>query len=171
MKEKLGPILWQFPPNMKFYEQKFKTFFKLLPKDLRHAIEIRNDTFNDKRFIELLRKYNLAYVISDSVERWFYDEHLTSDFVYVRLHGFNEIYAGSYTGTALSLWAKKIKKWQRGKDVFVHFDNNFKVNAPFDAVSLILKLQKLQGLVLPEINPRETLNRKRVKKVRTQKAP
>ncbi|MCC2677816.1 MAG: hypothetical protein K0R29_392 [Pseudobdellovibrio sp.] len=180
LKEKLGPILWQFPPNMKFDEDRFKKFFKILPKDLRHAVEIRNDSFKDERYIELLRKYNVAYVIADTANRWVYAEDLTADFVYVRLHGFKELYTGGYTLPALKKWKEKFLCWQAGntadrpvliadhikgrskkKDMFIYFDNDAKVNAPFDAAALASLLENENSLVLPEIDPRETLKRKK----------
>lgn len=178
LKEKLGPVLWQFPPNMKFEEERFKNFFKILPKTLRHAVEIRNDSFRDERYIALLRKYNVAYVIADTADRWIYAEDLTSDLVYIRLHGFKELYSGGYPERALDTWAARIKKWRRGasatrpqliappakaapKDVFIYFDNDAKVNAPFDAAALTLKLARQKGLVFPAENPHDLLERKK----------
>jgi len=181
LKEKLGPMLWQFPPNMKFDEDRFKTFFKILPKDLRHAVEIRHDSFKDERYIALLRKYNIAYVIADTANRWIYAEDLTADFVYVRLHGFKELYRGGYTRPALKKWKEKLLCWKEGntaknaalisdhvtgrskktKDMFIYFDNDAKVNAPFDAASLMLLMENEKTLILPEIHPSETLRRKR----------
>lgn len=181
LKEKLGPILWQFPPNMKFDEAKFREFFKILPSDLRHAVEIRNNSFKDPKYIELLRKHNIAYVIADTADRWVYAEDITADFIYVRLHGFKELYTGGYPKSALKVWADKLKNWESGKttkkpvligeaikpkskmkkDMFIYFDNDAKVNAPFDATSMMLLLKDEPGLILPEIDPKETLKRRR----------
>jgi uncharacterized protein YecE (DUF72 family) len=164
---------------MKFDKDRFQKFFKTLPKDLRHAVEIRNDSFKDPHYIELLRKYNIAYVIADTADRWVYAEDLTADFVYVRLHGFKELYSGGYTKPALKMWAERIKSWQSGKpaknptliakhavktkgkkDTFIYFDNDAKVNAPFDAASLMLLLQDESALIMPEVDPKETLKRR-----------
>jgi uncharacterized protein YecE (DUF72 family) len=180
LKEKLGPVLWQFPPNMKYDPDRFKKFFKTLPKDLRHAVEVRNDSFKDPGYIDLLRKYNIAYVIADTADRWLYAEDLTADFVYARLHGFKELYSGGYPKAALKMWAEKFKLWQIGKtaknpklisdpvrtpktkkDMYIYFDNDAKVNAPFDAASLMHLLQEEKSLVLPEISPKETLARRK----------
>jgi uncharacterized protein YecE (DUF72 family) len=67
--------------------------------------------------------------------------HVTSDFVYVRLHGDIKIYTSGYSERALASWARRIRNWDRdGRDVYVYFDNDVKVKAPFDALSLMRKL-------------------------------
>src|SRR6185503_288249 len=113
LKEKLGPILWQFPPGFAFNEERFGAFFELLPKTttdtaklakkhdvrlkgrswtktdadrpMRYAVEIRHDSFKDARFIKLLRKHNIALVLADTAGRWPYMEDVTADFIYARL--------------------------------------------------------------------------------------
>lgn len=189
LNEKLGPILWQFPPNFKFDFDRFASFFELLPRDfksaarlarhhdkklkeraylkvsanhrIRHAIEIRNDTFRDKRFIALLRKFSVAAVFADTAGKWPYFEDITADFVYCRLHGDEELYVSGYTDSALNHWAQRINLWRTGheppdatringpatrhsnRDVFVYFDNDVKVRAPSDAANLAQKLASL----------------------------
>lgn len=186
LKEKLGPILWQFPPSMVFDPDKFETFLDLLPKDfnearklgkksqlrqdrqylnveknfrIRHAVEIRNISFLNPWFVELLRKYNVAIVYADTAGKWPYLEDITSDFIYVRLHGDEELYVSGYDEDDLEFWSERIKLWMNGKqapdqltitdekvppvkrDVFVYFDNDAKVRAPVDAKELIHKLE------------------------------
>jgi uncharacterized protein YecE (DUF72 family) len=183
LKHKLGPILWQLPPNLTFAPATLETFVQLLPQDcesaqqiarkhedrmngrvhleidanrpLRHAIEIRNDSFNTPGFIQLLRKHNVGLVIADTAGRWQSPEDVTADFVYIRLHGEEELYASGYTPAALDSWAEKIRAWSAGaeppsaahwsdnpakkmksRDLFVYFDNSVKVKSPFDAMSL-----------------------------------
>src|SRR5690606_37419921 len=113
--EKLGPILWQFPPSFRFNPELFESFRKLLPHDnedaltlahkresrmhgreyleidrkrvIRHAVEIRNESFIDLAFIKLLRKYKVALVIADTAGKWPYRQDVTADFIYMRLHG------------------------------------------------------------------------------------
>lgn len=183
LKDKLGPILWQFPPSMRFDPQVFESFLKLLPHDtetassiarghnlrprshaqiaidskrkLRHAVEIRNESFVDPEFIALLRHYQVAFVIADTAEKWPYYEDLTADFVYIRLHGAEELYSSGYTDAALDRWAERIRIWANGKQphdarlistepprqratrqIFCYFDNDIKVRAPFDAAKL-----------------------------------
>jgi uncharacterized protein YecE (DUF72 family) len=181
LKEKLGPILWQFPPNFPFDEARFEAFFALLPRDtaearrlatrhdyrvagrswigrvderpVRHAVEIRHTSFMTPRFIALLRRYGSALVFADTVE-WPYFEDLTSDFAYLRLHGSEELYVSGYDDAALDRWAARVALWAAGRapkdarclvpatgparprDVYVYFDNDAKVRAPFDALGL-----------------------------------
>jgi uncharacterized protein YecE (DUF72 family) len=187
LEEKLGPLLWQFSPQFSFDRDRLDHFLSLLPRDtaaaavlaehhddrlkgrawtrtdhkraLRHAIEIRHPSFLDPEFIELLRRQRIALVFADSVE-WPYAEDLTADFVYVRLHGSEELYASGYSDEALDHWAVRTKLWSRGtqpndarlaapdlppprksaRDVFVYFDNDAKVRAPFDACLLRARL-------------------------------
>ncbi|MDR3608163.1 MAG: DUF72 domain-containing protein [Oligoflexia bacterium] len=172
LKEKLGPILWQFPPNMRFDPERFEAFVRLLPQDtqaaarmaenrdpwmrgrslvetdrkrsLRHAIEVRHESFRNPRFSRLLKRHKIAWVVSHSSNAWPYFEEVTADFVYVRLHGEGALYSGGYGSRALDRWAKKARDWAAGKcgrDVFVYFDNDAKVRAPFDAQLLEKRLE------------------------------
>ncbi len=185
---KLGPILWQLPPNFRYQPELLETFFSLLPQNteqaallaekhdsrmsgrcmteplfhqpIRHAIEIRNDSFAVPEFIELLRRYQVALVCADTVE-WPRLMDLTSDFVYCRLHGSEVLYVSGYTGKALDGWARRVSAWARGsepedakkvidspaqamggRDVFVYFDNDAKVRSPVDAQSLRKLVEK-----------------------------
>ncbi len=183
--EKLGPFLWRFPPNFRFEPERLRKFFSLLPRDtyaaatlarkhdarledrawikpdakrpLRHAIEIRHPSFETPEFIELLREHDIAMVVADSAGMWPLIEDATSDFLYVRLHGDEELYVSGYTPEALAAWGRKVRVWVKGhtpsgthlltkrqsnsgRDVFVYFDNDAKVHAPFDAMSLAHQL-------------------------------
>ena len=155
---KLGPILWQFPPSLKFDAARFGAFFDILPKDLRHAVEIRHDSFRAPDFIELLRKYAIALVCADTVE-WPRLMDLTADFVYCRLHGSEQLYVSGYDDKALDRWAERIRAWAaggepadaertlpplppgKGRDVYVYFDNDVKVRAPIDAQALARRVE------------------------------
>ena len=178
LKEKLGPILWQLPPNFSFDPQRVADFFDLLPADtssmsklaarheaklkgrtitqtdarraVRHAIEVRHHSFNDKRFVALCRKHGVAIVVADTAGKWPVIEELTADFMYVRLHGEEELYVSGYTEKALAAWAKKITRWRRTRDVFVYFDNDVKVRAPFDAMHLAALLAGREAIKTPE---------------------
>jgi uncharacterized protein YecE (DUF72 family) len=185
--EKLGPFLWQFPPNFQFDAERMEHFLSLLPHDtdaalaqarhyeprmegkvslnadkkrvLRHAVEIRHESFVDEAFVALLRKYKVAMVVADTAGKWPDYEDVTADFMYLRLHGDKELYASGYSEEALERWAGKIRAWTTGKqpadaklisskapprrasrDLFCYFDNDIKVHAPFDARKLIEKL-------------------------------
>jgi uncharacterized protein YecE (DUF72 family) len=145
LREKLGPFLWQFPPQMAWREDVFEDFLALLPRDtaaaealarrrdgrlsgravvkakvaqpLRHAVEIRHPSFACEGFVNQLRRHNVAFVFADTAQRWPYFEDLTADFVYIRLHGDVELYTSGYTDNALDQWARKIRAWSRGGQV------------------------------------------------------
>jgi uncharacterized protein YecE (DUF72 family) len=169
LKEKLGPFLWQFPPMFTFRPERLAAFFELLPRTtgealalarrrdrrmigrsrlaidadrrLRHAVEIRHPSFMSAEFVALLRKHGIGLVVADTAGKWPRMFHLTADFVYVRLHGDVKIYTSGYSGRALASWARRIRSWDRdGRDVYVYFDNDVKVRAPFDALELMRRL-------------------------------
>jgi uncharacterized protein YecE (DUF72 family) len=138
---KLGPILWQFPPNMAFDPVLFRAFFEKLPQStkeaealarhhdarlngrdwlqsdgdrpMHHAVEIRHESFRAPGFIELLREYDAALVCADTVE-WPLLMDLTADFVYCRLHGSEELYVSGYDHAALDRWASRVRTWTQG---------------------------------------------------------
>ncbi len=184
---KLGPVLWQFPPNFAFDPDRMETFLAMLPHDtetaaklsrhhdarlngrahtttdaqrpLRHAIEIRHESFRDLAFVKLLRAYKVALVCADTVE-WPRLMDVTADFIYCRLHGSEELYASGYDDKALDQWAARVTAWAAGKepadaerigaaarprkrDVFVYFDNDAKVRAPTDAAGLMQRVTAL----------------------------
>jgi uncharacterized protein YecE (DUF72 family) len=177
LEEKIGPFLWQFPPNFRFDAAKLEAFFELLPRDtdaamalarrrdyrmtgrarlvcrtpqsLRHAIEIRHESFVVPAFTKLLRKHDVALVVADTAGKWPYLEELTSDFMYLRLHGDKEIYKSGYGAEALDVWAERIRGWRRSRDVYCYFDNDMKVHAPFDAQGLIERLETRGHRALP----------------------
>lgn len=186
LREKLGPILWQFPPSMPYDENLFEAFLSLLPHDteaalalarqreprmkgrtrlaidvarpLRHAVEIRNRSFEHPAFMDQLRRHGVALVVADTAGKWPYWEDVTADFVYMRLHGDKELYASGYGDAALDRWARRIRAWAAGKeprhvkriggpaspaperDIYCYFDNDIKVKAPADARRLLGKL-------------------------------
>ncbi|KVV41127.1 hypothetical protein WT27_12430 [Burkholderia territorii] len=141
LRDKLGPILWQFPPSLRFDPDHISRFLGVLPHDteaalalakrhdarvrtphlqidrkrtLRHAIEVRHASFVDPAFVQLLRRHKVALVISDSTEPWPQFEDLSADFVYMRLHGTETKYTGEYSDGALDRWAARIDSWRRG---------------------------------------------------------
>jgi uncharacterized protein YecE (DUF72 family) len=189
LEDKLGPVLWQFPESMPADLERFAEFFAKLPRDtqaaaalarkhdarlegrsltrsqqrrpLRHAVEVRNRELATPEFIALLRREQIGWVVADTAGRWPYAEDVTSDFVYIRLHGDKALYQSGYSNGAIERWAERIERWQAGaepaaaqridpatpavptaRDVFVYFDNDIKVHAPFDA----LRLQRALGL-------------------------
>jgi len=187
LQEKLGPILWQFPPTFRYDRSRFEQFFELLPHDteatvrlarkrdsrlkgravlstderreVRHAVEIRHESFLDPSFIELLRAYRIGLVVAETAKRWPMTQDVTADFIYMRLHGDKELYRSGYGDKALENWARRIEAWHQGtepadaariarplkkapaRDVYCFFDNtDVKLRAPFDARKLMSKL-------------------------------
>lgn len=142
--EKLGPILWQFPPQWKFNPERLDGFFRMLPRTqraaaelgrhhgpqlhgpacldvnrdhpLRHAMEIRHESFVCEEFIALLRRHRIASVVAETVE-WPRLMDVTSDFVYCRLHGDKQLYASGYGPKAIDAWARRAVTWARGGEV------------------------------------------------------
>jgi uncharacterized protein YecE (DUF72 family) len=189
--KKLGPVLWQLPPNFQYDRSRLENFFQLLPRDtaaasvlarshdqklrsraalkpsadlaIRHALEVRHPSFEQPEFISLLREHDIAMVVADTAGKWPLIEDVTADFIYIRLHGAEELYASGYTEPALDEWARKIRRWseggtpenaklltpppparKQGRDVFTYFDNDVKTHAPFDAISLGKRFGLLQ---------------------------
>jgi uncharacterized protein YecE (DUF72 family) len=97
-------------------------------------------------FVSLLKEFRVGLVVADTAGKWPKLLHVTSDFVYVRLHGDIEIYRSGYSDRALASWARRIRGWDRdGRDVYVYFDNDVKVKAPFDALRLMHRLNLTWG--------------------------
>ncbi|TDV55445.1 uncharacterized protein YecE (DUF72 family) [Actinophytocola oryzae] len=146
LEDKLGPVLWQLPPTLPFDPDLLAGFFDLLPRTsgdrpLRHALEVRHASFTDPAVPDLLRRHDIALVVADAAAEWPFLEHVTSDFMYVRLHGDTELYASGYTDEALDRWARRVREWTgEGLDVFAYFDNDMKVRAPADAIGLSERL-------------------------------
>jgi uncharacterized protein YecE (DUF72 family) len=189
---KRSPILWRFPPNFKFDCARLESFLQILPRNtadasslagrqdkrvirkpsthgtvrrpLRHAVEIRNQSFATASFIELLRKYSIALVSADAAE-WPRLMDLTSDFLDCRLQGSEELYASGYPDSAFDEWARRAVTWAHGaeapcaervldrparersfRDLLIYFDNGVKVRARFDAMASVRRVACLPNL-------------------------
>lgn len=169
LEHRLGPLLWQLPPTLGFDAERMAAFFALLPRTtaaaaalagehdqrldgrawttteedrpLRHAVEVRHDSFDVPAFVDLARAHDVALVTADTAGRWPFLDHATADFAYARLHGDAELYVSGYDDAALDAWAERVRGWQSsGRDVFVYLDNDVKVRAPFDAMALAERL-------------------------------
>lgn len=134
LNEKLGIILIQLPPSFKFDEAVLGNFFSMLDKNFNYAIEVRNITFIDDKFFNMLRENKIAFCIADSAGRYPYYEAITTDFIYIRLHGSQKLYASDYSDRELIDWADKIKRWN--KRTYVYFDNDFMGYAVKNALRL-----------------------------------
>lgn len=170
---RLQALLWQLPPTMAFDPAQLGAFLDLLPRSLpdaaayarrhhdasklkhgvdlqapddlplRHALEVRHASFDCAAFIDLARRHDVSVVVSDSAGQWPMIDAVTSDLVYVRLHGAQELYTSGYSPEALDHWATRIRTWDdAGHDVCVYFDNDVKVHAPFDAIALRERLDQ-----------------------------
>jgi uncharacterized protein YecE (DUF72 family) len=110
-------------------------------RPLRHALEVRHDSFRAPSFTALARRHAVAVVVADTAGRWPLLTEPTADHVYVRLHGDRELYVSGYSSDALDGWARRVRGWASdGLDVHVYFDNDVKVRAPFDAMALADRL-------------------------------
>lgn len=166
----LGPFLWQLPPVLGYDRDRLAAFFDLLPRTtaaaahlarghdaklegraltepvtqapLRHVLEVRHPSYEaDPEFVELLRTHDVGLVVADTAGRWPQMYEVTSDLVYVRLHGATELYVSGYSDPELDTWARRVEGWAaRGLDVLVYFDNDVKVRAPYDAERLARRL-------------------------------
>ena len=166
--EKTGPFLWQLPATYRFDAERMDSFMRLLPRNsrdaeavalqhndrlrrgalvdaaatvpCRHAFEVRHPSYFCDEFYAILRERGCGFVIADTAGKFPYAEEVTADFVYVRLHGSQELYASGYDDAELDAWAHKVMRWRDdpagGRDVYVYFDNDAKVHAPFDAMRL-----------------------------------
>jgi uncharacterized protein YecE (DUF72 family) len=197
LEDKLGPVLWQLPPQLAFDQERLEQFLDVLPRTtgeaaklaayhdarikhgayldvrtagpLRHALEVRHESYDDPAFVRLLRKANVALCVADTAGKWPLLEDVTADFVYVRLHGAKQLYASGYSSSELDRWAERIAAWRQGsqvsnailaapgaaapasggRDVFVYFDNDVKVRAPFDAMNLAARFGHGQRVAFP----------------------
>jgi uncharacterized protein YecE (DUF72 family) len=129
MKSRLGPVLVQLPPGLKFERKLISDFLNLLHtyfSNYRFAFEVRHKSWIADEFFDLLTKYKMAYVIADSGRRFPYYEAVTADYVYMRFHGHEKLYASEYTEHDLVVYAEKIDTWlNTAKEVWVFFNNDF----------------------------------------------
>jgi uncharacterized protein YecE (DUF72 family) len=186
LREKLGPFLWQVSDSLRFRPERVDEFLGRLPRNhgeiaaaarthgpqvrgkehldaegdwpVRHALEVRHESFFTPELAELARRHRVALVFSDSAS-WRYLEEVTADFIYIRLHGSTQTYASGYGPKSVERWAERIRAWAAGgepadaeriserplpkrkrRDVYVYFDNDQKVYAPRDARRLMGEL-------------------------------
>ena len=140
--EKLGPLLYQLPPNLHRNDSVLEEFLSILPKDLSHVFEFRHESWLDKGVFDLLHKYNAGLCIYDMPD-FTTPLEATADFVYVRFHGSTWLYGGSYSDEELSGWAKNISKLAQGKKaVYVYFNNDAEAFAVHNAQTLERMLKR-----------------------------
>jgi uncharacterized protein YecE (DUF72 family) len=147
LREKLGPILWQFAPWMPFDETGFAGFLELLPRALdnraiRHVVEVRHRSFVSPAFNDLVRRHNVAVALVDD-DKYPAFEDPTGDFLYARLRRCAETEPTGYSPEAIAGWADRFRRQssEAGHDCFVYFINGAKVRAPAAAEALIRRLR------------------------------
>src|SRR5262249_31269332 len=163
LRQKLGPVFWQMPPTKHFNPDDFAGFLSLLPakldgRPIRHAVEVRQETFMTPDFIALLRKHAVAPVLVESKKHPMIAD-VTSDFIYARLQDTSEEIKTGYPPAALDTWAKRAQAWEKGgipddlptiadktrakgkRDVFIFMISGAKVRAPAAATALIERLR------------------------------
>lgn len=168
--KKLGPVLWQLPASLPFDAAVLERFLAMLPRDtaelaklaakhderldgrshvkplvdaaVLHTLEVRDPSFVTPRFFDMLRAHSVACCVADSAGKFPLLDAVTAPFVYVRLHGSEELYVSGYSSAELRSWATRVRRWtDAGCDLYVYFDNDAKVHAPFDAENLVRCLQ------------------------------
>jgi uncharacterized protein YecE (DUF72 family) len=176
---KLGPILWQLPPAARFEPDRLRAFLDLLPRNtrevealarqhdarlrgrsvvdaisgnqpIRYAFEVRHPSFESAGYTDILRDYGVASCVADSAGLYPTIDAPTASFSYARLHGKETLYVSGYEPTDLRVWARRVRRWRKRGDVFVYFDNDVKVRAPFDAQNLTRLLARRAPLPLPD---------------------
>jgi uncharacterized protein YecE (DUF72 family) len=140
--KKVGPILFQLPPQFQADAERLASFFRLLSRKRRYSFEFRHPSWYTPKIFKLLSEQNISLCISDHHDApapW----KRTADFVYIRGHGPGGRYKGHYPADGLSEWGRRIRSWKkRGYDVYVYFDNDQKSAAPADALKLRLLLER-----------------------------
>lgn len=168
LKDKLGPVNWQFLPTKKYDPADFEAFLKLLPasvegRPIRHVVEVRHESFKTAGFVDLLRAHRVAVVVTDK-DSFPQISDVTAPFVYARLQRASEKAKTGYAPQALDGWAERAHAWSRGetpgdlerigdpeksppksRDVFVYMINGFKPKAPAAAMALIERLSAGKG--------------------------
>jgi uncharacterized protein YecE (DUF72 family) len=182
---KLGPLLWQLPPTLRFDADVLRRFFDVLPRTardaetlarrhdarfagrsqveaeglaspIRHVLEVRHPSFQDARYVEILRDYGVTSCVADSAGLYPVIDAETSDIAYARLHGSSELYVSGYSTRDLGAWAARIREWRETRDVYVFFDNDVKARAPFDALNLMRIVEGKRPRPLPRAQARVT---------------
>jgi uncharacterized protein YecE (DUF72 family) len=168
LRDKLGPINWQFMPTKKFDPEDFQAFLRLLPKTvegraIRHVVEVRHDSFRTPEFIAMVRNHGVAIVVAGDAD---YPQiaDTTASFVYARIMGTGEAEPAGYADKGLDLWARRVRDWASGKapdgvetvggpwedkagkdkagrDVFLYVISGFKVRNPAAAMAMIERVK------------------------------
>ena len=133
---KLGPVLWQLPPKWKQNVERLEEFLAVLPRELRYAFEFRHESWITGETLAVLRRYNAAFCIYE-LAGYHSPIEITADWAYVRLHGPEGKYQGSYPRATLRCWADRIADWAAElREIHVYFDNDQASYAAQNALAL-----------------------------------
>ncbi len=140
----LAAVVWQLPANFRRHDERLENFLKALRhwRRVRHVIEFRHCSWFDDTVCECLHRYRVAVCLSDAAD-WPIWDAVSTDLVYVRLHGHSRTYASGYAKRSLRRWAQRARQWLReSRDVHFYFDNTAEGHAPADATSLLQMLEE-----------------------------
>ncbi|MBS2035921.1 DUF72 domain-containing protein [bacterium] len=171
LEHRQGPWLWQLPEMLHYDGERIQNFLNSLPRTtfeaarlahghdqrvkdplcgceldrpLRHCLEVRHPSYLQDEFYQMLQTRGVGLVWADTAGRFVWTEKLTTNWVYVRLHGAQELYVSRYTDQELDWWAARISEWREsGMDVYVYFDNDGAGHAPYDALRLRQRVEDL----------------------------
>ena len=138
---KLGPLLYQLPPNLHRNDELLEVFIDFLPQELKHVFEFRHDSWHTPEVFRLLRRYNAGFCIYDMPD-YTTPVEVTADFAYIRFHGSKHMYGGCYSDEELDDWVQKLSKVAQAVNaVYVYFNNDIDGFAVTNAEALLKKLQ------------------------------
>ncbi|HEX3144367.1 MAG TPA: DUF72 domain-containing protein [Pyrinomonadaceae bacterium] len=134
--EKLGPLLFQLPPHWRVNIKRLATFLERLPAGYRYAFEFREPSWYADEVYDLLKEHNVALCVFH-MSGYETPMVITANFVYVRFHGAQSTYGGSYSDSQLKMWAQRIASWRGDeKEIFIYFNNDPEAHAIYDAKRL-----------------------------------
>jgi uncharacterized protein YecE (DUF72 family) len=123
--DKLGPLLWQFPPNFHRDTERLAGALAELPAG-RHAFEFRHESWFDDDVYDLLRKHGAALVIGDESSRWVSTPPVrTADWTYIRFHHGSRGRHGNYSDAEIARWARRLAQWRRDTEIYAYFNNDW----------------------------------------------
>jgi uncharacterized protein YecE (DUF72 family) len=137
---KLGPIVWQLPPNFHRDDERLAGALAALPREARHCFEFRHPSWFADDVYALLREHGAALVIGDHPERPWQTHEMTADWTLLRLHWGRRGRRGNYSRSELEAWARRIAQWRRRVEVFAYFNNDWEAFAPRNALALARSL-------------------------------
>ena len=142
LEEKLGPLLYQLPPNMRRNDERLDAFFSLLPKEQRHVVEFRHESWLDEEVFAILRRHHVGFCVFD-MPGLACPLVTTADFAYIRFHGSSGLYSSCYREEELERWARRITALAKDLEaVYIYFNNDAQGFAIRNALTITHQLLK-----------------------------